>query len=224
MLVDDSTDRSAPPYAQAVLHHIQSRRAAFVGYLQALVEQESPSTDPAAQQPVFDQLATSLRALGFQTTHRPGIRTGGQLYARPAQRKRGQPFQLLIGHGDTVWEHGTLDQMPTRLDGNQLRGPGVFDMKAGLAMIVFALETLEALDLTPPHTPVVLVNSDEEIGSFESQGMIEWLAQGAERAFVLEPALGREWQDQDRTQGYRRVRDHYRRASGPCRTVARRWR
>ncbi len=191
MLVDDSTDRSAPPYAQAVLHHIQSRRAAFVGYLQALVEQESPSTDPAAQQPVFDQLATSLRTLGFQTTHRPGIRTGGQLYARPAQRKRGQPFQLLIGHGDTVWEHGTLDQMPTRLDGNQLRGPGVFDMKAGLAMIVFALETLEALDLTPPHTPVVLVNSDEEIGSFESQGMIEWLAQGAERAFVLEPALGR---------------------------------
>jgi len=192
MLVDDSTAQSAPPYAEAVLHHIQSRRAAFIDYLQALVEQESPSTDPAAQQPIFDQLASSLRALGFQTTHRPGVRTGGQLYARPAQHERGQPFQLLIGHGDTVWEHGTLDQMPAQLDGNRLRGPGVFDMKAGLTMIVFALETLDALDLTPPYTPVVLVNSDEEIGSFESQGMIEWLAQGAERAFVLEPALGRD--------------------------------
>lgn len=192
MLVDDSTDRSAPPYAEAVLHDIQSRRSAFVDYLTALVEHESPSTDPAAQRPVLNQLAASLRALGFATIHRPGNQTGGQLYARPAERTHGQPFQLLIGHGDTVWSHGTLDQMPAQMDGNRLRGPGVFDMKAGLAMIVFAMQTLDALDLTPPYTPVVLVNSDEEIGSFESQDLIERLARGAHRAFVLEPALGRD--------------------------------
>jgi glutamate carboxypeptidase len=190
MLVDNSTDRSAPPYAEAVLHHIRAQRSAFVDYLTALVEHESPSTDPAAQQPVFDQLAASLDALGFWTQRVPGERTGGQLYARPARRERDQPFQLLIGHGDTVWPHGTLDQMPACVDGNRLRGPGVFDMKAGLAMIVFALETLRALDLTPALTPVVLVNSDEEIGSFESKPVIDRLARSAARAFVLEPALG----------------------------------
>ncbi len=192
MLVDDSTDRSAPPYTEAVLHHIRAQRSAFIDYLTALVEHESPSTDPAAQQPVFDQLAASLRALDFQATHRPGCQTGGQLYARPARRARHQPFQLLVGHGDTVWSHGTLSAMPAREEDNRLRGPGVFDMKAGLAMIVFALETLDALDLALPYTPVVLINSDEEIGSIESQGIIEWLAHGAERAFVLEPALGRD--------------------------------
>ena len=187
-----SANQSAPSYAEAVLRHVQANRTAFVDYLQALVEHESPSTDPAAQQPVLDQLAASLKDLGFWTQHLPGETTGGQLYARPADRKRGRPFQLLIGHGDTVWPHGTLDQMPARVDGNRLQGPGVFDMKAGLAMIVFALETLHALDLTPPLTPVVLVNSDEEIGSFESKPIIDRLARGAGRAFVLEPALGRD--------------------------------
>lgn len=190
MPVDTSSPAVAPPYAAAVRHYLQGRRTAFVDYLQALVEHESPSTDPHAQQPVFDQLAASLDDLGFLTRHLPGTRTGGQLYARPAQRRPGRPYQFLIGHGDTVWSHGTLERMPARADGNRLRGPGVFDMKAGLTMIVFALQALDALDLTPPATPVVLVTSDEEIGSFESKPTIDRLARGAERAFVLEPALG----------------------------------
>lgn len=191
MPVDASQpDTAAPPYADDVLHYVRTRRDAFVDYVQALVEHESPSTDPAAQQPVFRQLAGSLRALDFHTQHLPGTRTGGCLYARPSARTRAAPFQLLIGHSDTVWSHGTLDRMPARIDEGRLRGPGVFDMKAGLALIVFALETLDALGLTPPATPVVLVNSDEEIGSIESKPTIERLARGAERTFVLEPALG----------------------------------
>lgn len=183
-------DTAAPPYAADILHHVRTRRDAFVDYVQALVEHESPSTDPAAQEPVFRQLAGSLSDLGFHTKHLPGTHTGGQLYARPASRPHGAPFQMLIGHGDTVWSHGTIDRMPTRIDDGRLRGPGVFDMKAGLALIVFALDALDALDLTPPATPVVFVNSDEEIGSIESKPVIERLARGAERALVLEPALG----------------------------------
>jgi len=181
---------STPPYADDILHYVRTQRDAFVDYVQALVEHESPSTDPAAQQPVFRQLARSLRALDFCTQHLPGTRTGGCLYARPASRPHGAPYQMLIGHGDTVWSHGTLDRMPAQIDDGRLRGPGVFDMKAGLALIVWALETLDALGLTPPVTPVVLVNSDEEIGSIESRPLIERLARGADRAFVLEPALG----------------------------------
>lgn len=188
--VSDPETAAPPSYVGDVLHHIRRRRSAFVDYVQALVEHESPSTDPEAQQPVFRQLATSLDDLGFHTRHLPGMRTGGQLYARPALREHGQPFQLLIGHGDTVWSHGTLDHMPAQVDDGRLRGPGVFDMKAGLASIVFALETLDALGLTPPVTPVVLVTSDEEIGSFESKPTITRLARGASRALVLEPALG----------------------------------
>jgi glutamate carboxypeptidase len=63
-------------------------------------------------------------------------------------------------------------------------------MKAGLAMIMFALQTIRALELEPKLAPVVLINSDEEVGSFESTAHIRRLARAARRAFVLEPSLG----------------------------------
>jgi glutamate carboxypeptidase len=66
----------------------------------------------------------------------------------------------------------------------------VFDMKAGLVQILFALDTLNGLSLNPPATPLVLFNSDEEIGSRESGAAIDRLSRTAARAFVLEPGLG----------------------------------
>jgi glutamate carboxypeptidase len=105
---------------------------------------------------------------------------------------RGGPIQLLIGHSDTVWPSGTIADMPAHLEGGRLYGPGSFDMKGGLVEILYAVETLRALDLSPTVTPVVLVNSDEETGSRDSWRLIERLARIADRAFVLEPALGPE--------------------------------
>jgi glutamate carboxypeptidase len=91
---------------------------------------------------------------------------------------------------DTVWPVGMLVEMPMVVRGDIARGPGVFDMKGGLAQIVFALRSLRDLGLDPPVTPVVLVNTDEEIGSPESGPSIRRLARRAERAYVMEPALG----------------------------------
>ena len=93
---------------------------------------------------------------------------------------------LLLGHMDTVWPLGTLAEMPVRRAGEDLFGPGTHDMKAGLVQLVFALRALHALELTPALTPVVLVNTDEELGSLDSERVIKRLARGAERAFVLE--------------------------------------
>ncbi len=162
----------------------------FLAFTQALVTAESPSTRPETQEPVLRLIAEALDALGYATLRLPGHKTGGQLYARPRRRMRGAPSQLLLGHCDTVWPLGTLAEMPfVRRDGI-VRGPGVFDMKAGLAMIVFALRALDTLGLAPAVTPLVFVNSDEEIGSFESQTRLERLARVSDRALVLEPALG----------------------------------
>jgi glutamate carboxypeptidase len=80
--------------------------------------------------------------------------------------------------------------MPVRLEDGMLRGPGVYDMKAGLTQIVFALRALHALAIEPQVAPVVFVNSDEEIGSIESAEHIHRLAPQMNRAFVLEPSLG----------------------------------
>ena len=65
-------------------------------------------------------------------------------------------------------------------------------MKAGLAQLIFGLKALQALKLIPKVRPVVFINSDEEIGSRESTRHIKRLARRADRALILEPALGPE--------------------------------
>jgi glutamate carboxypeptidase len=80
--------------------------------------------------------------------------------------------------------------MPFAIEGDRARGPGVYDMKGGLAQVVVALATLRGLGLEPAVTPVVLVNADEEVGSRESGRHVRRLARIAHRALVLEPSLG----------------------------------
>ena len=162
---------------------------AMLELLADLVEIESPSTDPAASRRVLERLIPELSALGFRPRIRPGEATGGYLIARPAGRVTA-PIQLVLGHGDTVWPLGTEAVRPWELANGEAKGPGSFDMKAGLVQIVFALEAIRALDGEPPVVPYVLVNTDEEIGSRESGPTIDRLARISCRAFVLEPSLG----------------------------------
>jgi glutamate carboxypeptidase len=173
-----------------VLHEVRWRREQFLSLLETLCRAESPSLDPAAQQAVHATLAAHLEALGYAVRHLPGKRSGVHLYARPRRRRRGAPVQLVMGHYDTVWPSGTLATMPFAIEGDRARGPGVYDMKGGLAEVVVALATLKGLNLEPAVTPVVLVNADEEVGSRESGRHVRRLARIADRALVLEPSLG----------------------------------
>jgi glutamate carboxypeptidase len=174
---------------------IRERQGEMVRFLERLARIESPSTDPAAQGAVFTLMQKALEEVGWEVRRLPGVRTGGHLYARPAGRRRrrgrenGAPVQLIVGHVDTVWPAGTLEEMPVVENDGTLRGPGVFDMKGGLAQLVFALRALAALDVEPRVTPVVFLNSDEEIGSPESEVWVRRLARASSRALVLEPAL-----------------------------------
>ncbi len=160
--------------------------------LRRLVVAESPSSVPDSQARPLSLLLRWLRALDFEVELIPGQRTGGHLVARYRQKSRSNGSQLILGHCDTVWPIGTLRQRPFRAKNNVVTGPGVYDMKAGLVQMVFALRALHHLGMEPPLAPIVLVNSDEELGSPESEPTIEQLAQGVERAFVLEPSLGPE--------------------------------
>ncbi|MDG4825554.1 M20 family metallopeptidase [Asanoa sp. WMMD1127] len=96
---------------------------------------------------------------------------------------------LVLCHYDTVWDAGTLAQRPFTVDGDAARGPGVFDMKAGLVQFLWAVRALDAAGLSRPPLRVVL-NGDEELGSLASRPTIEAAAAGVSAALVLEPGLG----------------------------------
>ncbi len=183
--------------ARATLARLYELREEFVEFLRQLVLQESPSTDPESQAGVRALLGEALSSVGFEIRHVPGRRTGGHLIARTGAA----PRQLLLGHMDTVWPRGTVARMPVEVDGDVLRGPGVFDMKAGLAMGVYALRALRDVGNAPALDPVFLITSDEELGSPESEPLIVDWAQRVERAFVLEPALGLDGKIKTRRKG-----------------------
>jgi glutamate carboxypeptidase len=176
--------------AQSVSAYLHRNRPALVEFLKRLALAESPSTHPEAQDEVLGIISEALAELGYAVRRLPGRSSGGHLYARPEQRERHAPVQVLLGHCDTVWPLGTLEEMPVAVADGVIRGPGVYDMKCGLAQMVFALRVLRDLELETPVPPVVFINSDEEVGSKESARHIRRLARVAERAFVLEPSLG----------------------------------
>ncbi|HEB78411.1 MAG TPA: M20/M25/M40 family metallo-hydrolase, partial [Methylothermaceae bacterium] len=149
-----------------ILHWLEGHQSELEELIGRLVSMETPSTVAQSQRPILRLLARTLTALDFRCRILPGKRTGGHLIAYPERRR--PRLQLLLGHCDTVWPLGTLETMPLRRRDGRMYGPGIYDMKAGLAQMVFALRALKALDLTPQVTPVVLINSDEEIGSRES--------------------------------------------------------
>ena len=183
---------SEAPSGTEVLDYMKSRQGEMVTLLEALTLAESPSDRPETQEAVRDLIAGRLEAEGYVITRIPGRRTGGSLYARPRERRHGAPAQLMLGHYDTVWPLGTLAEIPFQVEGNIVRGPGVFDMKGGLVQMLLALEALRHFALEPEVTPVVFTNSDEEIGSKESTIHIRRLARHMNRVFVLEPSLGPE--------------------------------
>jgi glutamate carboxypeptidase len=176
--------------AHNVLAYLNDQQPEMLAVLRQLVLAETPTTVPAAQQPILQYLEEQLAALGMAVQRLPGHVSGGYLVASPQDREKYRPIQLLVGHCDTVWPLDTLATMPWSKNNDKIKGPGVYDMKAGLTQILFALRTIRALDLPLPYSPVVLINSDEEKGSRDSTPAIQRLAKIAHRAYVLEPPLG----------------------------------
>jgi glutamate carboxypeptidase len=172
-----------------LLHWLRSRQDEFTSFLLRLVAAESPTNDPRTDTAI-GMVADELDSVGYEIQRVPGHGCGSHLYARPHRRPHPAPHQLVVGHVDTIWPMGTLRTMPARVEDGRLYGPGSYDMKGGLAQLVFALRAIRHFGVEPSVTPVVLVTADEEAGSFDSARWIRRLARGAERAFVLEPPDG----------------------------------
>jgi glutamate carboxypeptidase len=153
-----------------------------------LVEQESPSTDPAALEACAVRLVARCAEAGA-VVHRESAagRTADHIVA--AWPGNGPPV-LLIGHFDTVWPVGQIARMPLHRADGRLYGPGTLDMKAGLTIGLAAMKIV-AGHLPPEARPAVkmLITSDEEVGSATSRALIEALGRASAAVLVLEPAI-----------------------------------
>lgn len=180
-MIDKST-------AEKILTACQNNQKWFLQFLEKLVKVETPPHNPKSHKKAFSILEKLLSDLGYRTMIANGIRSGGQLFARKPGRSE-QGYQLWVGHIDTVWPTGTLAEMPFELSDNHVSGPGVYDMKAGVTMMLLALKVMKECNLEPELSPVLFITSDEETGSRDSKERIIQLAKAVNRTYVLEPSL-----------------------------------
>ncbi|MEU9507299.1 M20/M25/M40 family metallo-hydrolase [Micromonospora sp. NPDC048170] len=146
---------------------------------------ESPTGDRRALAAFAEVLDADAARAGFDTA-RVSHPSGDHLvWTLPARGVPGDPV-LLLTHYDTVWPVGTLSGMPWTVDGDTVRGPGVYDTKAGIVALLAAAARVERQEA--PHPEVrVLVVADEEIGSPTATGLVRAEAARARAVLGLEP-------------------------------------
>jgi glutamate carboxypeptidase len=161
---------------------------------ESLVRLESPTTDKAAVDRCGAELASRLEAIGGRVTRLTRAERGNHLVAVFPSTPLGAGGSgasqiLLLGHFDTVWPIGQLERMPLTRSNGRLHGPGVFDMKAGIAIGMLATRALLETSNALSHRIVMLWTTDEEIGSETSRAAIEEEAGRSAAVLVLEPSL-----------------------------------
>lgn len=169
----------------------EAKQPAIIALIQELARCESPTDQPQAVNRCVEALVERLDgATNVQTIG--GGRFGRHLrceFKLPGANSSEGKI-LVLAHSDTVWPLGTLSHMPLREEHGRLWGPGVLDMKAGIAFFLFAIHTLRMLEIPVRHTIVFQVNSDEELGSGSSRQYTEEAARQSAVALLLEPGTG----------------------------------
>ncbi len=183
------TAKQQNPAAIERLRYFESRLEAMVQTIRNFVEIESPSDNKAASDRMGAFLAGTFEALGGKAHLHRSEDFADNLQIDFSGPESAKPV-LLLGHFDTVYPLGTLAQMPCRLDKGKLHGPGVLDMKSGIALMLYAIEALQTWHGQVPRPVTVFLVSDEEVGSSSSRKTTEALAKESSAVFVLEPAAG----------------------------------
>lgn len=160
--------------------------------IRELVTIESPSDNKLAGDRLGPLLAARFETLGGRArVHRAEEFADSVQIDFPGREKRKTKPVLLLGHFDTVYPLGTLATMPCQLVDGRLHGPGVLDMKSGIALMLYAIQALQSEPGGLPRPVTVFLVSDEEVGSRSSRKITEALARESAAVLVLEPAAPR---------------------------------
>lgn len=167
---------------------VDARRDAMLEFLEQVVNMDSPSEDKDLADKLGDvlQARAELLGMGFEVDRQEIYADNRIGRLAPVDAGTSVPRVLMVGHFDTVYAAGTSAERPFRVDGPLAYGPGAVDMKAGLVMVIFALEALKDVGVAIP--PITLImNGDEEPGSPKSREAILREAPRHDLALILEP-------------------------------------
>jgi glutamate carboxypeptidase len=182
-------NKNSKAEAGALLELLRQRRDAMVETLRQMVELESPSDNKAGVDRLGEFLAEQFAAAGGRPKFHRQSERGNHLQV-DFPGADGRRRVMLLGHFDTVWAIGTLAKMPWRVEKGRAWGPGSYDMKSGITLILHALATLREMRGELPRPVTVLLNTDEEIGSHTSRAIIERLARESAAVLIMEPSAG----------------------------------
>lgn len=189
-----SSEVEAQPAWPDRLSYLSQRQDRIVSTIRELVEIESPSDNKQSVDRIAAVLAHKFEALGGCAQLHRNTEFGDSLQvdfaAGAGLRQQNRKPVLLLGHYDTVYPLGTLANMPCKIESGRLLGPGVLDMKSGIALMLHAIEELQAWHGGLPRPVTIFLVSDEEIGSRSSRRITEALAKKSAGVLVLEPAAG----------------------------------
>ena len=155
--------------------------------LRTMVEMESFTADKPSVDKLSFYIKERLETLRASVEVISQTEAGNHLLAEWGE---GDEQILILCPMDTVWATGTLQEMPFRMQDGLVSGPGILDMKAGIAILLHTLDALKTLGLAPQRRVKMVFNSDEEVGSTTSRALIEEEASKSAHVFVLEPAAG----------------------------------
>jgi glutamate carboxypeptidase len=171
-----------------LLEYFKTRSPEQLEFLRFLVELESPTNNKRLVDQLGQALHERLSIMGANITVYPRETVGDVRVVKWNGTTQGKPIMLLT-HLDTVWPEGTLSSdMPIRQDEYTFYGPGALDMKGGITASIMAIQGLLDRDEMPDRPIWLVLTTDEETGSRNSQELITELALQAGLVLVTEPA------------------------------------
>lgn len=172
-----------------LLTHFRQRCNEILATISQLVMYETPSHDKPRLDAFASLLSDRLAAAGAVVEIIEQPVRGNHVRARFVHGDDTAKPALVLCHYDTVWPVGSLATHPFRVEAGKAYGPGIFDMQSSLALVEYAMHAVRDLDIVLPRPVIVLMTSDEEIGSGSSRALIEEEARKADYVLVMESPL-----------------------------------
>jgi glutamate carboxypeptidase len=177
------------PEITNLIPFFKSLEPQMIRWLSELINLDTPSGYKPALDALALNLGKQLQECGAEIQIVENREASNHLIARFRPKVQHKKPILILGHMDTVWGLGESSRRPARVEDGKIFGPGAFDMRGGLTLILALANYLYQYQHHLPRPLTVLIDSDEETGSHTSRILIQNEARQCESVLVVEPCL-----------------------------------